>query len=51
MTKLLTWKLSRGRQYVTIKDSKYLKVNNVYPLYLINNKVNGYLKKLMEINI
>ena len=60
MTKLLTWKLSRGREYVTIKDSKYLKVNkdwkylkvnNVYPLYLINNKVNGYLKKLMEINI
>ena len=51
VTKLLTWKLSRGRQYVTIKDSKYLKVNNVYPLYLINNKVNGYLKELMEINI
>ena len=29
-------------EYVTIKDSKYLKVNCVNPLYFIFNKVNGY---------
>ena len=27
--------------YVTFKDSKYVKINNVNPLYLIFNKVNG----------
>ena len=30
--------------YVTIKDSKYLKINSVNPLYLIINKVNGYFE-------
>ena len=30
--------------YVTIKDSKYVKVNSVNPLYLITNKVNGYFE-------
>ena len=33
--------------YVTIKDSKYIKINSVNPLYLIFNKVNGYF---VEIN-
>ena len=28
--------------YVKIKDSKYVKINSVNPLYLIFNKVNGY---------
>ena len=28
-------------RHVTMKDSKYTKVNNVNPLYLIFNKVNG----------
>ena len=27
--------------YVTIKDSKYVKINSVNPLYLNLNKVNG----------
>ena len=34
--------------YVTIKDSKYVKSNSVNPLYLIFNKMNGYI---MERNI
>ena len=33
--------------YVTIKDSKYVKINSVNPLYLIFNKVNGYF----EVNV
>ena len=31
---------------MTIKDSKYLKINNVNPLYLIFNKVNGYFEEI-----
>ena len=31
--------------YGTIKDSRYLKINSVNPLYLIFNKVNGYFEK------
>ena len=31
---------------MTIKDSKYVKVNSVNPLYLIINKVNGYLEEI-----
>ena len=31
--------------YVTIKDSKYVKINCVNPLYLIFSKVNGYFKE------
>ena len=31
---------------MTIKDSKYVKINSVNPLYLIINKVNGYLEKI-----
>ena len=32
--------------YVTIKDSKYVKINSVNRLYLIFNKVNGYFEKI-----
>ena len=31
--------------YVTIKDSQYIKVNSVNPLYLIFNKENGYFQE------
>ena len=37
--------------YVTLKDLEYVKTNSATPLYLIFNKVNGYLKKLMGISI
>ena len=30
----------------TIKDSKYIKINSVNPLYLILNKVNGYFEEI-----
>ena len=29
-----------------IKDSKYVKINSVNPLYLIIGKVNGYFEKI-----
>ena len=32
--------------YVTIKDSKYVKINGVNPLYLILSKVNGYFEEI-----
>ena len=32
--------------YVTIKDSKYVKINSVNHLYLIFNKVNGYFEEI-----
>ena len=32
--------------YVTIKDSKYVKINSVNPLYLIFNKINGYFEEI-----
>ena len=32
--------------YVTIKYSKYVKINSVNPFYLIFNKVNGYFEKI-----
>ena len=31
---------------MTIKDSNYVKINSVNPLYLIFNKVNGYLEEI-----
>ena len=34
--------------YVTIKDSKYVKVNSVNPLYLMLNKINGYFEESKE---
>ena len=32
--------------YVTIKNSKYLKIDRVNPLYLIFSKVNGYFEEM-----
>ena len=32
--------------YVTIKDSKYVNINGVNPLYLIFSKVNGYSEEI-----
>ena len=32
-------------RYVTIKDSKYVKINSVNPLYLIIKKFNGYFEE------
>ena len=34
--------------YVTIKHSKYLKINSVNPLYLMFNKMNGYFEIFNE---
>ena len=31
--------------YVTIKDSKYIEINSVNPLYLTFSKMNGYFEK------
>ena len=31
-----------------IKDSKYVKIDSVNPLYLIINKVNGYFKEISK---
>ena len=31
---------------MTIKDSKYLKINSVNPLYLTFSKVNGYFEEI-----
>ena len=36
--------------YLTIKDSKYVKINSVNPLYLIFSKVNGYFEKINRNN-
>ena len=32
--------------YVMIKDSEYVKINSVNPLYLIFSKVNGYFEEI-----
>ena len=32
--------------YVTIKDSKYVEINSVNPLYFIFSKVNGYFEEI-----
>ena len=31
---------------MTVKDLRYIKVNSVNPLRLINNKINGYFKEI-----
>ena len=31
--------------YVNVKNLSYIKVNSVSPLYLIINKINGYIEK------
>ena len=33
---------------MTIKDSKYVKINSVTPLYLMFNKMNGYFEEINE---
>ena len=37
-----------GSKYVKIKDSKFLKINSVNPLYLIFSKVNVYFEEINE---
>ena len=34
--------------YVTIKDSKYVKINNVNPLHFIISKANEYVEEINE---
>ena len=36
--------------YVTIKDPRYVKINNVNPLYLISSKMNGYFEEINKSN-
>ena len=36
-------------EYVTIKDSKYVKINSVNTLYLIFSKVNGCFEEINKI--
>ena len=31
---------------VTIKESRYVKINSVNPLYFFNNKINGYFEEI-----
>ena len=33
---------------MVVKDSKYVKINSVNPLYLIFNRVNGYFEEINE---
>ena len=35
-------------EYIKIKDSKYLKINSVNPLYLIFSKVNGHFEEISK---
>ena len=35
--------------YVTIKDSKYVKIYTVNPLYLIFSKMNGYFNEYLTL--
>ena len=32
--------------YVAMKDSKYIKINSVNPLYLVFNRINGYFEEI-----
>ena len=34
--------------YITVKDSNYVKINSINPLYLIISEVNGYIKEKNE---
>ena len=36
--------------YITMKDSDYVKIKNVNPLYLILSEVDGYFKKKRKVN-
>ena len=33
---------------MTIKDTKYLKINSVNPLYLVASKMNGWFEEINE---
>ena len=35
-------------EYIKIKDSKYLKINSVNPLYLTFSKVNGHFEEISK---
>ena len=35
-------------EYITMKDSDYVKINSVNPLYLIIDKVNGHIEEKNE---
>ena len=37
--------------YMTMKDSDYVRINSANPLYLIIDKVDGYIEEKMEIDI
>ena len=37
--------------YITVKDSYYVEINSVNPLYLINSEAYGISKKKVEVNI
>ena len=37
--------------YMTVKDSTYVKIDSVSPLYRIINKVKGYFEQTLEISI
>ena len=37
--------------YITVKDSYYVKINSVNPLYLIISEADGYIKEKIEVNI
>ena len=34
--------------YITVKDSNYVKINSINPLYLIISEVDGYIKEKNE---
>ena len=36
--------------YITMKDFDYVNIQSVNPLYLIIDKVDGYIEEKMEIN-
>ena len=37
--------------YIAVKDSDFVKINSVNPLYLVISEVDGYIKEKMEVNI
>ena len=37
--------------YITVKESDYVKIDSANPLYLMIDKVNGYIEEKMKVNI
>ena len=37
--------------YITVKDSGYVKINSLNPLYFIISEVDGNIKETAEVNI